>query len=77
MKEYISKWNFMRFLRLALGLFIFIQGIVTKDWAFITMGGLFAAMPLFNIGCASGNCTPNQKTRNRNNVDDVSFEEVK
>lgn len=59
----LSGWNFMRIARLALGIFIIVQGIVTKEWTFALLGGLFAIMPLFNIGCggASGRSMPVSK----------------
>jgi len=77
MKEYLKNWDFMRVLRLALGIFIIGQGIVAKDWTFIALGGLFSLMPLLNVGCcgASGCNTPIRK--NNGNIEDVSYEEVR
>lgn len=49
----LSGWHFMRVLRLALGIFIVVQGIQSSDWLFVVIGGLFSLMPLFNIGCCS------------------------
>lgn len=62
MKNYLRNWNFMRVLRLALGIFVIAQGIHAKEWWFVVMGGLFSLMPLLNIGCcgASG-CKTFQK----------------
>jgi len=77
MKAYLRTWNFMRLLRLALGMFIFIQGIIAKDWAFITMGGIFAALPLLNMGCGSGTCTPPKNSNTKSTIEDVNFEEIK
>ena len=51
MKNYLTTWNFMRVLRLALGIFVIAQGIQTKEWWLVAMGGLFSLMPLLNIGC--------------------------
>lgn len=53
MKRILSGWNFMRVLRLALGIFIVVQGIVVKDWTFTALGSIFLLMPLLNIGCCS------------------------
>lgn len=74
MKAYLKNWDFMRVLRLALGIFIIGQGIVAKDWTFIALGGLFSLMPLLNVGCcgASGCNTPIRK--NNGNIEDVSYE---
>lgn len=77
MSNYLKKWDFMRFLRLILGIFIITQGMQTKEWLFVAAGGMFALMAILNIGCcgASGCNTP---VRNSNKkVEDISYEEVK
>lgn len=73
----LSGWNFMRVVRLALGIFIMVQGIVTKEWTFALPGGLFSLMPLFNIGCcgASGCNVPVAKSRKPST--DITYEEVR
>lgn len=67
----------MRVLRLALGIFIIVQGVQTKEWLFVALGGLFSFMPIMNIGCcgASGCNTPIRKS-NRT-TEDVSYEEIR
>lgn len=67
----------MRVLRLALGIFIIVQGIQTKEWLFVALGGLFSLMPLLNIGCcgASGCNTPVRKSNGKN--EEVSYEEIR
>lgn len=77
MKNYLRNWDIMRVIRLALGIFIIVQGVQTGEWMFILLGGLFSLMPLLNIGCcAVGNCTvsPSQKQKD---TDDITYEEVK
>lgn len=51
MKNYLRNWDFVRALRLGLGLIILIQGIVAGEILFVILGGLMAVMPLFNVGC--------------------------
>lgn len=77
MKNYLRNWDLMRLVRLALGVYIIVQGIQTKEWSFVVMGGLFSIMPLLNIGCcgASGCSTPIQKKNG--NVEDISYEEIR
>ncbi len=72
----LHNWNFMRFLRLAVGIFIIAQSIITKDWTMGILGSLFTIMPLFNIGCCGvGGCaTPISKTPETNK--DIIYEEV-
>ncbi len=67
----------MRVLRLAIGIFIIVQGVQTKEWLFVALGGLFSLMPLLNIGCcgASGCNTPVRK--NNGKIEDVSYEEIR
>jgi hypothetical protein len=73
-----SNWNFMRWLRLAVGLFIGIQAILIHD----TMLGFFGAFFLFqaitNTGCCGvGGCSVPATKRQKDEVEDVAFEEVK
>ena len=77
MKEYLRNWNVMRVLRLALGIFIIVQGIIEKEWLFVGLGSLFSLMPLLNIGCCgvSGCNTPVRKSNKK--LEDISYEEVR
>ena len=69
-------WNFMRFIRLVLGIFIIVQSVIVKDWAIGLLGIFFTAMPLFNIGCCgAGGCSVLIK-KTTENTKDVSYEEV-
>ncbi len=77
MKQVIfSNWNFMRFLRLILGIAIIVQSAMSGDWTMGIVGLLFTAMPVFNIGCCgTAGCTsPAKKTYETKN--DVTYEEV-
>ena len=77
MKNYLRNWDFMRVLRLALGIFIIVQGVQAKEWLFVALGGLFSLMPLLNIGCCgvSGCNTPVSKSNKK--VEDITYEEIK
>jgi hypothetical protein len=71
-----SNWNFMRFLRLGLGITIIVQSVMAGNWTMGILGLLFTAMPVFNIGCCgTGGCNaPIKKTSET--TKDVSYEEV-
>jgi hypothetical protein len=71
-----SNWNFMRFLRLGLGIAIIVQSVIAGNWTMGILGLLFTAMPVFNIGCCgtSGCSTPTKKTTET--TKDISYEEV-
>lgn len=77
MKAYLKTWNFMRVLRLVLGIFIIVQGVQAKEWLFVALGGLFSLMPLLNIGCCgvSGCNTPVSISDKK--AEDITYEEIK
>jgi len=77
MKGYLRSWNFMRILRLALCIFIIVQGVQVQQWLFVGLGGLFSLMPLLNIGCCgvSGCNTPVRKSNQK--TEDITYEEVR
>jgi hypothetical protein len=77
MNTYFRKWNFMRMLRLILGIFIIVQGIHAQEWILAVMGALFSLMPVFNIGCCgSSGCSVRVRKRTTENKD-IQWEEVK
>ena len=47
----LTNWNFMRLVRLVLGMGIIVQSVLIKDWGMTLIGVLFTSMPIFNIGC--------------------------
>lgn len=77
MKQVIfSNWNFMRFLRLVLGIAIIVQSVIVKDWAMGLLGLAFTAMPVFNIGCCGANGCATPLKKRTDNTKDVTYEEV-
>lgn len=77
MKKYLRNWDFMRVLRLAIGIFIIVQGVQAKEWLFVGAGVLFSLMPILNIGCCgvSGCKTPVSKSSKK--IEDITYEEVR
>ena len=73
----LSNWNFMRVIRLVLGLFIMVQAALVKDWTMGLLGVFFTALPVLNIGCCgTGGCaTPPEKNR-KPDTKDITYEEV-
>ena len=69
----------MRVLRLALGIFVVVQGIITHDWVFAAAGGFLAVMPILNIGCcgASGYCAAPPPRKMNEEPKDISYEEIR
>ncbi len=75
-QQLLQNWNFMRLIRLGLGIFIIAQAVTMKDWTMGVLGIAFTAMPIFNIGCCGvGGCaTPVKK--NTDTKKDIFYEEV-
>jgi hypothetical protein len=75
-KAVFTNWNFMRFLRLGLGLAVLVQAVIAKDVLFALLGLGFTAMPVFNIGCCGTNECYVPPAKKNKNTKDVSYEEV-
>ena len=57
-----TNWHTMRWLRLALALFLFVQSYITHEWFFIAFGFFFLFQAVFNLGCGPTGCdVPNNK----------------
>jgi hypothetical protein len=86
MKQLIwNNWNFMRFIRLGLGIAIIIQAAIVKDVLMAVLGILLTAMAVFNMGCCgTGGCSTPVKKATGTSKDisatgtskDISYEEV-
>lgn len=77
----LNGWNFRRILFLLAGSAIIVQSAIIHEWIGILMGGYFASMGLFALGCAGGNCLigndySETKPVNRE-IESVEFEEIK
>ena len=83
MKErIITGWTFQRWLYLVLGCIIMAQAVVEQQWLIILPAGYFAAMAVFNFGCAAGGCYGGACNTTRDRESDkeslnVDFEEIK
>ncbi len=77
MKQAIfSNWNFMRFLRLALGIVIIVQSVIAKDWTLGIVGAVFTLMPVFSIGCCGAGGCATTHPRTSETTKDITYEEV-
>ena len=70
MKQTIfNNWNFIRVLRLALGIAIIVQSLIFKDITMVLFGLFFTAMPIFNIGCCGSNaCAIPDRKKDNNDI---------
>jgi accessory gene regulator protein AgrB len=74
----LSNWNFVRVIRLCMGLYIFVQSIIDKQFTFAIFGFLFVLMALFNYSCCGNYCNkPIQKKENSDDLkNEIIYEEV-
>lgn len=48
----------MRWIYLAIAVFVIVQGIQTEEWLWVLLGSFFGLFPIFNIGsCPAQNCS--------------------
>ena len=75
MKAILQGWNFMRILRLGLGIAILVQGIVAKETMTMVLGVIFGGMALANIGCCgTSGCAINNRSTNKTQT--IDYEEL-
>lgn len=73
----VKNWNFIRLLRLAMGIFLVVEAVKSGMWFLVAVGAVFVAMPLLNIGCcANGNCSVPLRN-SKSTTDEVEYEEIK
>lgn len=75
-------WTFPRAIRVALGLVLIVQSIISAEYLFLIPALLFTAMGIFNVGCCSalGSCGYNKYGNNTETEKDhknISYEEIK
>lgn len=57
----MNNWSFMRGVRIAGGIYLLIDGVVTHQYLFVGLGGFVLLQGVMNWGCggncSSGSCT--------------------
>ena len=76
MNTILKNWSFFRFLRLALGIMILLQGIASKDVFMGIAGAIFSTMALFNAGCCGTNNCSSPKPKSNDSSKEITYEEV-
>jgi hypothetical protein len=82
MKNILNGWTIPRILYTFIGIMVIANAIMEQQYWGIALGGYFAAMGIFNFGCAAGGCyTGNCNTapvrQPKNNLSQIDFEEIK
>jgi hypothetical protein len=57
LKNLVTNWHFMRWLRLALALYLFEQAYQTHEYFLVVFGGFFLLQAIFNWGCGPNGCS--------------------
>jgi hypothetical protein len=78
MKKILINWDFIRFLRLGIGLWLSYAAITKHKLIIGVMASLFLIQAIMNIGCGSKGCNvPFSKNNTNQKVENLSFEELK
>lgn len=73
-----QNWNFMRLLRLVLGIYIAVQAIETLSILSGVVAVFFLFQAVTNIGCCGSNgCAVPTKNSNSDKTEEIEFEEIK
>jgi hypothetical protein len=74
----LTNWNFMRILRLGIGIYIAIQAIDTQSAFAGVVAVFFLFQAITNTGCCGSNgCAVPIKKSNPDKTEEVDFEEIK
>jgi hypothetical protein len=74
----LKDWNFMRILRLGIGLWLGYSAIAEQQLFLGLFSGIFLVQGIFNLGCGTQGCgVPKQKNTPEINNSEVTYEEIK
>jgi len=74
----LTDWNFMRILRLGLGIYIAVQAVETHSILSGIFAGFFIFQAITNTGCCGSNgCAVPTKKSNTDKIEEIAYEEVK
>lgn len=79
MTTILKNWDFMRILRLGMGLWVIYTSFTDHQPLFGLFGAFFVYQAVMNIGCCgSGGCSiPDNKRNDNSQTKDIDYEEVK
>lgn len=81
MRTILTGWNFMRFLRLGIGLYALVGAWMQGELLLAAAGVFLVAMALFNVGCCAGGACNTGFSRPRSKEqatqESISYEEIK
>lgn len=65
MIAYFKRWTFFRWVRLLLGVAIFIRGVSTGEYMLYLAGALITFLAFAHAGCSAGGCATDVKLPER------------
>jgi hypothetical protein len=74
-----QRWDFVRILRLVIGVTVIGQAFIMQEWLLGVGGGMLTTMAILNIGCcgAQGCAVTPREDGVKVTLDETRFEEVK
>lgn len=76
--DYLFKnWNFVRLLRLVIGIFPFAEASKSEIWILVAVGAVFVLMPLLNMRCCITANYSVQLVIQKNRNDEVQLQEIR
>jgi hypothetical protein len=76
MERILKGWNFVRLVRLVLGLYITVQSVLTAEWILGIAGSFLTGMALWNLGCCDMYSCYHDIKSNPELVKEIIYEEV-
>jgi hypothetical protein len=74
----LTDWNFMRILRLGLGIYISVQAVETQSILSGVVAVFFIFQAITNTGCCgSKGCAVPLKKNNSDKIEEAEYEEIK
>lgn len=74
----LTDWNFMRILRLGLGIYISVQAVETQSIISMIFAVFFLFQAISNTGCCGSNgCSVPIKKKKSDKTEEIEYEEVK
>lgn len=74
----LTGWNWMRWLRFAIGAYALVQSVIEKEPLLALAGIFLLGMSIFNIGCCAGGVCASPPRNIKSGKDEiVLYEEIK
>jgi hypothetical protein len=77
-QKLFTNWHLMRIMRLAIGLWMLVVGIQTRDWAVGLFSTFFLYQAITDTGCCGSQACNTPSVRKKEEiVSEIEYEEVK